>query len=98
MKRRTRTIATAAVLTAGALGTQTGSAHADAGAAQAAVSALRAHPGAARATDGQAFRAGPTVRDANGSTHVRLQRTIDGLPVLGGDLVVHRGLRGGWRG
>ena len=38
------------------------------------------------------------MRDADGSTHVRMQRTIDGVPVLGGDLVVHRGPRAGWKG
>ncbi|MEU6821938.1 M4 family metallopeptidase [Streptomyces atriruber] len=29
------------------------------------------------------------VKDANGTTHTRYERTYDGLPVLGGDLVVH---------
>src|SRR3954452_22000723 len=29
------------------------------------------------------------ISDADGSTHVRFDRTHDGLPVLGGDLVVH---------
>ena len=27
-----------------------------------------------------------------------MQRTLDGVPVLGGDLVVHRGAQAGWRG
>ncbi len=39
-----------------------------------------------------------TVRDADGSTHVRLDRTYGGLPVLGGDLVVHQGPKGAWEG
>ncbi|MER6348624.1 M4 family metallopeptidase [Streptomyces sp. NPDC001595] len=30
------------------------------------------------------------VKDADGSLHTRYERTYDGLPVLGGDLVVHR--------
>ncbi|QLH24256.1 M4 family metallopeptidase [Streptomyces sp. Rer75] len=30
------------------------------------------------------------VKDADGSTHTRYERTYDGLPVLGGDLVVHQ--------
>ena len=55
-----------------------------------ALSALRSHPGAARATDGQAFVATGTITDADGGTHVRFDRTIDGLRVVGGDLVVHR--------
>ncbi|WP_369216172.1 M4 family metallopeptidase [Streptomyces flavofungini] len=29
------------------------------------------------------------VKDADGTTHTRYERTYDGLPVLGGDLVVH---------
>ncbi|MEV6790649.1 M4 family metallopeptidase [Streptomyces sp. NPDC051320] len=29
------------------------------------------------------------IKDANGTTHTRYERTYDGLPVLGGDLVVH---------
>ncbi|MFD7918782.1 M4 family metallopeptidase [Streptomyces sp. NPDC059740] len=30
------------------------------------------------------------VKDADGTTHTRYERTYDGLPVLGGDLIVHR--------
>ncbi|MEV8567787.1 M4 family metallopeptidase [Streptomyces sp. NPDC051322] len=29
------------------------------------------------------------IKDANGTTHTRYERTYDGLPVLGGDLIVH---------
>ncbi|MGO4428474.1 peptidase M4 family protein, partial [Streptomyces sp. MCAF7] len=29
------------------------------------------------------------VRDADGTVHTRYERTYDGLPVLGGDLIVH---------
>ncbi|GAA4694909.1 M4 family metallopeptidase [Nocardioides nanhaiensis] len=39
-----------------------------------------------------------TLRDADGSTHVRMRRTYGGLPVLGGDLVVHQGPGGAWEG
>ena len=31
------------------------------------------------------------VQDADGVQHVRYNRTFDGLPVIGGDLVVHEG-------
>ncbi|SED37609.1 Zn-dependent metalloprotease [Nocardioides exalbidus] len=55
-----------------------------------ALTSLQRHPGAARATDGQAFVATGSITDADGSTHVRFDRTIDGLRVIGGDLVVHR--------
>ncbi len=37
------------------------------------------------------------VRDADGSTHVRYDRTFAGLPVIGGDLVVHSGPTGAMR-
>ncbi|MET7760838.1 M4 family metallopeptidase [Streptomyces sp. NPDC005393] len=30
------------------------------------------------------------VKDADGTTHTRYERTYDGLPVLGGDLIVHQ--------
>ncbi|MGP3925618.1 M4 family metallopeptidase [Streptomyces sp. 8N616] len=30
------------------------------------------------------------VKDADGTTHTRYERTYDGLPVLGGDLIVHK--------
>jgi len=71
--------------------------HNDGVAAQ-AIAALRNHPSAARATGGQEFAATATVRDADGSTHVRLQRTFQGLPVVGGDLVVHQGPGAAWEG
>ncbi|MFE2147547.1 M4 family metallopeptidase, partial [Streptomyces sp. NPDC059456] len=34
------------------------------------------------------------VKDADGTVHTRYERTYAGLPVLGGDLVVHRGADG----
>ena len=63
-----------------------------------ALRALQRHPGAARATDGQAFVAGTTIVDADGSSHVRFERTLDGLRVVGGDLVVHRDATQAWDG
>ncbi len=59
------------------------------------------------ATDGQgAQRLGrdnrvsvtDVMRDADGTTHVRMERAFAGLPVLGGDFVVHRGADGSWLG
>ncbi|WP_372499460.1 M4 family metallopeptidase [Streptomyces lichenis] len=38
------------------------------------------------------------VRDADGTVHTRYDRTYGGLPVLGGDLVVHRAKDGALRG
>lgn len=63
-----------------------------------ALTALRRHPGAARATDGQSFVAGATLVDPDGSSHVRFERTLDGLRVVGGDLVVHRDATRAWDG
>ncbi len=100
--RRTLGLATAAVLAAGTIGVQAGTASGQAagtpGTAAAAVAALQQHPVAARDAAGQAFRVTDTITDPDGSTHVRMQRTLDGVPVLGGDLVVHRGAQAGWRG
>ena len=42
-----------------------------------------------RRADADAFVAGNTVIDADGTEHVRFQRTYRGLPVVGGDFVVH---------
>lgn len=66
--------------------------------AEAAIAAAQAHPGVTRFGTGQRFKAVATLVDADGSTHVRLHRTYRGLEVLGGDLVVHRGKGGTWRG
>ncbi|MFF2504976.1 M4 family metallopeptidase [Streptomyces sp. NPDC058067] len=38
------------------------------------------------------------VKDANGTTHTRYERTYDGLPVLGGDLVTHVAKNGDLKG
>ncbi|MBJ7359900.1 MAG: hypothetical protein JHD21_21290, partial [Nocardioides sp.] len=67
-------------------------------AARAAISGLAAHPRDARHTQGQRFAARDAVVDRSGATHVRLDRTYRGLPVVGGDLVVHQGADGGWLG
>ncbi|TSB31773.1 M4 family metallopeptidase, partial [Streptomyces benahoarensis] len=37
-------------------------------------------------------------RDADGTTHTRYARTLDGLPVLGGDLIVHEAKGGAVKG
>ncbi|MGV9690036.1 M4 family metallopeptidase [Streptomyces sp. NPDC003444] len=38
------------------------------------------------------------VKDVDGTTHTRYDRTYDGLPVLGGDLIVHRAKDGRVKG
>ncbi|MCW2798148.1 M4 family metallopeptidase [Nocardioides sp.] len=102
--RRTLGLATVAVLAAGTLGAQATGATSATGhvnhpaAGTTAVAALQQHPGAARLGAGQAFKPTGTIRDKDGSTHVRMVRTYRGLPVLGGDLVVHRGSGNAWKG
>ncbi len=66
--------------------------------ARSAIAALKAHPAAGKVGDGQAFEATDALVDRDGSSHVRIERTYRGLPVLGGDLVVHRGPDEAWRG
>jgi zinc metalloprotease ZmpA len=63
-----------------------------------ALQGLGQHAGAARATAGQDFQAAGVYVDDDGSTHVRLDRTLGGLRVIGGDLVVHQGADGAWEG
>ena len=67
--------------------------------AEQAIAALQRHPLLARQVDGQSFRSsGATIVDRDGSTHVHLQRTLRGLPVIGGDLVVHQSAGAEWKG
>ncbi|MCP2335154.1 M4 family metallopeptidase [Actinomadura rupiterrae] len=56
---------------------------------QNAEKALAAHPGQAHARSGHAFVPRSVVVDKNGAAHVRFDRTFKGMPVYGGDLVVH---------
>ncbi len=62
------------------------------------VDLLDAHPGLARRAEGQQFRVRSMLVDRDGARHVRLDRTYRGLPVLGGDLVVHQDAGGGLAG
>jgi Zn-dependent metalloprotease len=48
-----------------------------------------AHPSATHRNAGDAFAVRDVMVDADGSEHVRLDRSYRGLPVFGGDLVVH---------
>ncbi|MEV6523920.1 M4 family metallopeptidase [Longispora sp. NPDC051575] len=51
--------------------------------------ALTAHRAAFAGGPGDAYRATRTVVDPDGTSHVRYQRTYQGLPVIGGDFVTH---------
>jgi Zn-dependent metalloprotease len=54
-----------------------------------AMNNIKTHMGATRATTNDAFTVRDVIVDANGTEHVRMDRTYFGLPVLGGDIVVH---------
>ncbi|WP_172201107.1 M4 family metallopeptidase [Niveibacterium sp. COAC-50] len=47
-----------------------------------------------QASEGDQFIARGTITDADGSEHVRFDRTYKGLRVIGGDIVVHSNARG----
>lgn len=50
---------------------------------------VHTNPVAVRAADGDRFTAVDAIVDANGHEHVRFTRSYAGLPVIGGDFVVH---------
>jgi zinc metalloprotease ZmpA len=108
MNRSALFAAATAVATATALGltsatTATGAPTADpVPTPSAAVSRAKAAIGdnlaALRATGTDAFVVRDVIVDADGSSHVRMDRTIGGLKVLGGDVVVHQAKDGSWKG
>lgn len=60
--------------------------------------ALAAHPSALHLTSAEKTQVRDVIVDPNGSQHVRYNRTYHGLPVLGGDFVVHLAPDGSYRG
>jgi Zn-dependent metalloprotease len=58
---------------------------------------LRSHGRDARASGADGFDATDVVFDADGTEHVRFDRTYKGLTVIGGDLVVHETAKGDFR-
>lgn len=77
---------------------QAGALPAQVSASQHAALVKSADTKAAKAADARALGLGEkeelhvkdVIKNKNGATHVRYERTYDGLPVLGGDLVVHK--------
>ncbi|MZG14280.1 peptidase M4 family protein, partial [Streptomyces sp. SID5914] len=63
-----------------------------------AAAALSDHAAALGLTDAQGTEVRDVVVDADGTQHVRYDRTYRRLPVLGGDFVVHLAPDGGFRG
>ncbi|AZS89205.1 M4 family peptidase [Streptomyces griseoviridis] len=64
----------------------------------AARAAAFAHPAATGVTPGDRLQARDVMIDPEGARHVRFSRTRAGLPVLGGDLVVHLSRQFAWTG
>lgn len=62
---------------------------ADSPAAGRALGLLDAHGAAVQRNAADKFSVRDVVVDANGTEHVRMDRTYRGLPVIGGDVVVH---------
>ena len=54
-----------------------------------ALGLLQTHGAAARASANDRFISRDVIVDADGTEHVRFDRTYAGLPVIGGDIVVH---------
>ena len=50
---------------------------------------VKAFPGRTLHAEGHSYAARDVIVDADGSEHVRLARSYRGLPVIGGDMVVH---------
>ena len=59
---------------------------------------VRAHPEATHSGPGDAFRVHDVVVDPDGTEHVHMDRLYRGLPVLGGDLIVHSSRDGSFLG
>ena len=59
------------------------------GAGDRALALVRANPGAVHAGSADRFIARDAIVDADGTEHVRMDRTYGGLPVIGGDVVLH---------
>jgi Zn-dependent metalloprotease len=53
---------------------------------------------ALRVSSADTFVVKDVIVDKDGSSHVRMDRTIGGLPVLGGDVVVHQAKDGAFKG
>ena len=59
-----------------------------------AIRALTSKPSTWKVGAGQELEPVVTLKDTNGATHVRMNRTYEGLEVVGGDLVAHQSKAG----
>jgi Zn-dependent metalloprotease len=63
-----------------------------------AIASVKAHGAAVFASAWDAYQITRTIVDPDGSSHVRFNRSYQGLPVLGGDFVVHQDRQGAFVG
>lgn len=63
-----------------------------------AIAAARQHGPAMGLDADQALTVRSSSVDRDGTTHVRLDRTFKGLPITGGDVVIHTDAQGAWKG
>jgi Zn-dependent metalloprotease len=63
-----------------------------------ALSAVGQHQGLLRSSSADKFHVRDVIVDADGSSHVRMDRSIGGLKVLGGDVVIHQAKDGSLKG
>jgi zinc metalloprotease ZmpA len=63
-----------------------------------AATSVEQHLSALRAGAQDEFDVRDVIVDSDGTSHVRMDRTIGGLKVLGGDIVVHNAKNGAYRG
>ncbi|HEV7964359.1 MAG TPA: M4 family metallopeptidase [Actinoplanes sp.] len=62
-----------------------------------ATAALLAHPAELATSDADEFQVRDTILEPDGTSHVRYDRVYRGLPVLGGDVIVHLDKAGAMR-
>jgi len=63
-----------------------------------AEAAIAAHQADIAGSAGDEYTVQRVITEANGASHVRYSRKYEGLPVLGGDFVVHTGVKGVYAG
>jgi Zn-dependent metalloprotease len=94
----TAAIAATALATIATSGAQASPTAAGSGGIDRAIAAATTHGAAFGFDPDQALSSRSISTDADGTTHVRFDRTFKGLPIVGGDLVVHTDPAGAWKG
>ena len=94
----TAAIAATALATVATSGAQAATQTSGAAGVDRAVAAAKAHGAAFGLDQDQGLTTRSVATDKDGTTHVRFDRTFKGLPVVGGDLVVHTDRAGSWKG